>query len=414
MSNFLNNEANRCLQCKNARCQKGCPINTPIPEIIKLFKENKIEEAGEILFSNNPLSAICSIVCPVEEQCQKDCVRGIKGDPVEFNKIEEYISNRFLQEVKLHQEIKLEDRIAIVGSGPAGITIALILAKKGYKVTIYEAHSKIGGVLRYGIPEFRLSKHILDKLEEELVSLNVKIRPNTVIGPVLTLDKLREDGYKAIFVGTGVWNPKALGVKGESFGHVHYAINYLKDPSVYRLGEKVCIIGAGNVAMDAARTAKRNGAKEVTVLYRKGFDDMPATRLEINEAKEDGVRFELFKAPLEILDEGIKYIETERIVTESGRVSTRNLDGTENVFKCDSVIIAVSQSPKDNIVSSTKGLDIDRYGLIVVDELGHTTKEGVFASGDVVTGAKTVVAAVAHAKIVAKTMDKFVRQLENN
>ena len=251
----------------------------------------------------------------------------------------------------------------------------------------------------------------MDRLEKELISLNVKIRPNTLIGPVLTLDKLREDGYKAIFVGTGVWNPKALGVKGESLGHVNYAINYLKDPSVYRLGDKVCIIGAGNVAMDAARTAKRNGAKEVTVLYRKGFEDMPATRLEINEAKEDGVRFELFKAPLEILDEGVKYIETERIVTEGGRVSTRNLEGTENIFECDSVIIAVSQSPKDNIVSSTKGLNIDRYGLIVVDELGHTTKKGVFASGDVVTGAKTVVAAVAHAKVVAETMDKFCEDL---
>lgn len=412
MINFLNEEANRCLQCKNARCQKGCPINTSIPEVIKLYKENKIEEAGEILFNNNPLSAICSIVCPVENQCQKDCVRGIKGNPVEFNKIEEYISNRFLQEVKLHQKVKLEDKVAIVGSGPAGITIALILARKGYKVTIFEAHNKIGGVLRYGIPAFRLSKDVLDKLEEELVSLNVKIRANTVIGPVLTLDKLREDGYKSIFVGTGVWNPKAIGIKGESFGHVHYAINYLKDPSVYRLGDRVCIIGAGNVAMDAARTAKVNGAKEVTVLYRKGFEDMPATRLEINEAKEDGVRFELFKAPLEILDEGVKYIETERIVTESGRVSTRNLEGTENVFQCDSVIIAVSQSPKDNIVSSTKGLDIDKYGLIVVDELGHTTKKGVFASGDVVTGAKTVVAAVAHAKVVAEAMDEFCKSLK--
>lgn len=412
MSNFLNDEANRCLQCKNARCQKGCPINTPIPEIIKLFKEDRIEEAGEILFNNNPLSAICSIVCPVENQCQKDCIRGIKETPVKFNEIEQYISNKFLEEVKLHQEIRLDDRVAIIGSGPAGITIALILARKGYKVTIFEAHSKIGGVLRYGIPAFRLSKTVLDKIEEELVSLNVKIRPNTVIGPVLTLDKLREDGYKAIFVGTGVWNPKALGVKGESFGHVHYAINYLKDPSVYRLGDRVCIIGAGNVAMDAARTAKRNGAREVTVLYRKGFEDMPATRLEINEAREDGIRFELFKAPLEILDEGVKYIETERIVTESGRVSTRNLEGTESVFECDSVIIAVSQSPKDNIVSSTKGLNTDKYGLIVVDDLGHTTKEGIFASGDVVTGAKTVVAAVAHAKLVADAMDKYCKELK--
>lgn len=412
MVDFLNDEANRCLQCKNARCQKGCPINTPIPEIIKLYKENKIDEAGEILFNNNPLTAICSIVCPVENQCQKDCIRGIKETPVRFNEIEQDISKRFLDNIKLEQEAKLNDRIAIIGSGPAGITIAIILARKGYKVTIFESHSKIGGVLRYGIPEFRLSKGVLDKIEDALVGLGVKIRPNTLIGPVLTLDKLREDGYKAIFVGTGVWNPKALGVKGESFGHVHYAINYLKDANVYRLGDRVCIIGAGNVAMDAARTAKRNGAKEVTVLYRKGFEDMPATKFEIKEAKEDGVKFELFKAPLEILDEGVRYIETERIVTESGRVSTRNLEGTENIFECDSVIIAVSQSPGDNIVSTTRGLNIDRYGLIIVDDLGNTTKEGVFASGDVVTGAKTVVSAVAHAKLVAETMDKYCKDFK--
>lgn len=400
-------EADRCLLCKNARCKANCPISTEIPEVIRLFKEGKLDEAGEILFENNPLSAVCAIVCPHEDQCKGNCIRGIKGEPIPFCEMEEFISLKYLKNVKLEKVGNRDERIAIIGAGPAGITLSIILARKGFKVTLFDAHEKIGGVLRYGIPEYRLHNSIIDRYEEILIELGVKIRPNTLIGPVLTLDKLFFDGYKAVFIGTGVWNPKTLNIKGESLGNVHYAIDYLKSPNVYNLGKKVAVIGAGNVAMDAARVAKRNGAEEVYILYRKGFENMPCTRAELEEAKEDDVNFELFKAPIELTEQGVKYIETKNEVSEDGKVSTITIEGTEGMFECDSVIIAVSQSPRKNIVANTTGLDTNKWGLLLTDDKGHTTRNGVFASGDVVTGANTVVHAVFYAKIVAESIEEY-------
>ena len=337
-----------------------------------------------------------------------NCIKGIKDKPVKFHELETHISSEYLKNAKFKQEQKLKDKIAIVGSGPAGITLAFNLAKRGYQITIFEKNSEIGGVLRYGIPDFRLSREVLDNIEERLLDLNVKIRYNALIGPVLTLDKLLEDGYKAIFIGTGVWNPKDIGIKGETLGHVHYAINYLKSPKSFRLGEKVIIIGAGNVAMDAARTAKYYGAKEVTVVYRKDFEHMTATNAEIEDAKEEGVKFELFKAPVEIVDEGVVFIDT-KMIEEDGKSKIINVEGSEKLMEADSVIIAVSQSPKNNIVSNTENLETNKYGLLIADEIGHTTREGVFASGDVVTGARTVVEAVAHAKKVADAIDEYCK-----
>ena len=400
-------EADRCLLCKNARCKANCPISTEIPEVIRLFKEGKLDEAGEILFENNHLSAVCAIVCPHEDQCKGNCIRGIKGEPIPFCEMEEFISLKYLKNVKLEKVGNRDERIAIIGAGPAGITLSIILARKGFKVTLFDAHEKIGGVLRYGIPEYRLHNSIIDRYEEILIELGVKIRPNTLIGPVLTLDKLFFDGYKAVFIGTGVWNPKTLNIKGESLGNVHYAIDYLKSPNVYNLGKKVAVIGAGNVAMDAARVAKRNGAEEVYILYRKGFENMPCTRAELEEAKEDDVNFELFKAPIELTEQGVKYIETKNEVSEDGKVSTITIEGTEGMFECDSVIIAVSQSPRKNIVANTTGLDTNKWGLLLTDDKGHTTRNGVFASGDVVTGANTVVHAVSYAKIVAESIEEY-------
>ena len=405
--NNLKEEANRCFTCKVPKCKKYCTIDTPIPEIIQIFKENKIEEAREKLFNNNPLSAICAIVCPHEDQCLGNCIRGIKDEPVSFHEIERFISRNYLKNVKLKQEDKLNERIAIIGSGPAGISLALILAKKGYKITIFEKKSHIGGVLRYGIPKFRLPVDILDDIENILLDLNVKIRYNALVGPVITIDKLFEDGYDAVFIGTGVWNPKPLNIKGETFGHVHYAIDYLKSPNSYKLGDNVIIIGAGNVAMDAARTAKYYGSKNVTVVYRKDFEDMTATKVEIDDAKEEGVNFELFKSPVEITDDGVIFIDTKKLDDE--RKTMVNIEGSEKLIKADSVIIAISQSPKNNIVSNTTNLDTNKYGLIITDDEGHTTKEGVFASGDVVTGAKTVVEAVANAKKVANSIQEYLK-----
>ena len=403
-------EADRCLLCKNARCKANCPINTEIPEVVKLFKEGKLDEAGAMLFENNPLSAVCAVVCPHEDQCKGNCIRGIKGKPVSFCEIEELISNEYLKKIKLEKTAERNERIAIIGAGPAGITLSIILAKKGFKVTLFDAHEKIGGVLRYGIPEYRLPNSVMDRYEEILLELGVKIRPNTLIGPVITLDKLFFDGYKAVFIGTGVWNPKTLDIKGESLGNVHYAIDYLKSPDVYNLGKKVAVIGAGNVAMDAARVAKRSGAEEVYILYRKGFENMPCTKVELQEAKDDDIKFELFKAPIELTEDGVKYIETKNEVKEDGKVVTVTIDGTEGMFECDSVIIAVSQSPRKNIVANTTGIETNKWGLVLTDDKGHTTREGVFASGDVVTGANTVVHAAAYAKVVAESIEEYCKK----
>lgn len=397
MQKDLVEEANRCLQCKKPRCQSGCPVDTPINEVINMFLNGNIHEAGELLFANNPLSVICSLVCPHEKQCEGSCIVGKKGKPVNFGSIEHYISNYYLDAMKPKFTKSSDKKVAIIGSGPAGITIAVILASRGYDITIFEAHERIGGILRYGIPEFRLPKALLDKLKEKLLEMGIKIRLNTLIGHVLTVDDLFRDGYKAVFVGTGVWRPKALGIKGESLGHVHFAINYLRNPSVYQLGDSLCVIGAGNVAMDAARTAVRHGVKEVSIMYRKGRDAISADKHEVELAEADGVKLELNKSPLEIVDEGVLYHD--------------NLESVDRLFKADSVIIAVSQGPRDFIVSNTKGIDVDERGLISTTESGLTTREGVFASGDVVTGAKTVVEAVRVSKIVAGAIDKYVKSL---
>lgn len=403
-------EADRCLKCKNPRCQSHCPISTPIPEIISLFQENKLHEAGKILFENNPLSAVCSIVCPHEDQCKGFCIKGIKGEPVGFPDIERYISEQYLEELTIEQDPKNGKKVAIVGSGPAGITVAILLAQKGYTVTLFELKDRIGGVLTYGIPDFRLPRSIIDNLEKKLEQLGIYIKVNTLVGPIITIDKLLSDGYSAIFIGTGVWNPKTLNVKGETLGHCHYAIDYLKNPSRYHLGKKVCVIGAGNVAMDAARSAKYYSSEDVTVYYRRGEEDMTATRVEIAEAKEEGVAFELYKAPVEITDEGVLFVSTQKVVKEDGTVSLEIIEGSEEFVPCDSVIIAVSQAPQSNIVNHTSGLDT-KYGLLLTDDKGHTTKEGVFACGDVVSGAKTVINAVVAAKTVADSIHKYCQGL---
>ncbi|MEG0855794.1 MAG: NAD(P)-dependent oxidoreductase [Terrisporobacter sp.] len=410
---LLKEESNRCFVCKNAKCKNHCPIDTPIPQIMELFREDKIDEAAEILFNNNPLSAICGIICPHEDQCLGNCIKRIKGEPIKFHELETIVSSEYLKNASFKQDKVLDDRIAIIGSGPAGIAIAFVLAKKGYKITIFEKNAEIGGVLRYGIPEFRLSREILDNMEKRLLDLNVKIKYNSLVGPVTTIDRLLEDSYSAVFIGTGVWNPKTLNIKGETLGHVHYAINYLKSPKSFRLGEKVVVVGAGNVAMDAARSAKHYGAKEVTVVYRKDFEDMTATKIEIEDAKKEGVEFDLFKAPVKIVEEGIVFIDTKKVENEDGSNKLINIENSEKLMEADSVIIAVSQSPKNNIVSNTKNLETNRHGLLLIDDIGHTTKTGVFASGDVVTGARTVVEAVANAKDVAKSIDEYCIELKN-
>ena len=280
-------------------------------------------------------------------------------------------------------------KAGIIGSGPAGITIAVILAQRGYDITIFESREKIGGVLRYGIPEFRLPKSILERYKEKLIELGIKIRPNTAIGTTISVDDMFRDGYSAIFIGTGVWKPNTLHIKGETLGNVHYAINYLTNPDVYRLGDTVNIIGAGNSAMDVARTALRHGAKKVTVFSRS--DHLAASQREVDYAKIDGVEFVVHVEPVEIVDDGVIFVELEC----DGKGNLSPIRGTENLYQADSTIIAISQGPKDRIVSTTTGLEVNEKGLLVTNTFGETTRDGIFASGDVVRGAKTVVEAVA-------------------
>lgn len=398
-------ENNRCLQCKKPMCKQGCPISTPINEAIGLLKENKIKEAGKLLFDNNPLSVITGLICPHEEFCEGHCVLNHKKSPIQTGSIEHYISEYYLNIVDFKPKINPEKKVAIIGSGPAGLTMAILLARKGYNITIFESHEKIGGVLRYGIPEFRLPKSILDKYHEILVNAGVKIRPNTLVGTVITLDEMFRDGYKAVFVASGTWKPRKLNVQGESLGHVYYAIDYLRSPSTHKLGEKVCVIGGGNVALDCARTAIRKGAKEVTVYYRRGESDMPSSDFEINYAKLDGVNFEFFRAPVEIKDKYVKFAKTN--------VDNNDTEYKEICYDADTVIISISQGPRSLIADSTRDLKLNKLGLVVIDETGKTTKEGVFASGDVVTGAKTVVEAVAAAKIASNTLHEYVTQKYN-
>ena len=398
------NEARRCLNCKKPMCRTGCPINTPIPDMIHAFITGGINDAGHMLFENNPLSLVCSLVCNHENQCEGHCVLARKGAGIHISSIENYISDNYFDKLKPVLAPRKNIRCAIIGSGPAGITIAIILATRGYDVTIFESRDQIGGVLRYGIPEFRLPKTILDRYKKLMTSMGIRIRPNTSIGAAIGVDDLFRDEYRSIFIGTGVWKPNTLGIKGESLGNVHYAINYLSNPDSYTLGNSLNVIGAGNAAMDVARTALRKGVRQVTVFSRA--DTVAASQHEMEYALMDGVSFEYCKAPVEITDEGVIFSDVS--CGEDG--SFQEIPGTEKLYPADSTIISISQGPRDRIVSTTYGIEVNERGLIITDANGHTTRRGVFASGDVVKGAKTVVEAVRCSKQVADAMDTFMRE----
>ena len=406
MALHVMDEANHCLGCKNPRCQQGCPIHTNIPEVIRLLKANKLNEAGRMLFENNPLTTVCSLVCNHENQCEGHCIRGIKGAPVHFSVIENYISSTYASQMVAGPAKPNGKRTAIIGAGPAGLTIAVILARYGYDVTIFEAHDKIGGVLRYGIPEFRLPKSVLDDFEYRHLRLKgIKVRPNTDIGKAITLEDLFRDGYKAVFIGTGVWNPNALHIKGESLGNVHFAINYLQNPDVYHLGSHVVIIGAGNAAMDVARTAIRHGTRHV--LCVSITKKIAASDYEASYARLEGVEFLYNKKPVEITDKGVVLRDLDE--AEDGTLTER--PGTEMIYPADSVVVSISQGPTMTIAENEKKIETNARGLFVTDEVGRTTMPGVFASGDAVKGARTVVEAVAYSKKVAEAMHEYMQTL---
>ena len=396
-------EAKRCLNCKKPRCQEGCPIHTPIPVMIQMLLQGEMPEAAEMVFANNPLSVICSLVCDHEKQCEGHCVKGIKGEPVHISSIENYISDTCFDRMKLEQLPKNGKRIAVVGAGPAGITIAILMACRGYKVTIFEVKEKIGGIMRYGIPEFRLPKSILDRYYVKMKELGILFRPNFALGGSTGVEDLLRDGYHAVFIGTGTWRPYQLHIPGETFGNVHYGINYLNNPDVYDLGDRVLVIGAGNAAMDVARTAIRKGSRHVTVY---SITEVPAASpKEVEYAKLDGVEFEYLQTAIEIRDEGAIICDVEW--TEDGKLVKK--EETARLVPADSIIISISQGPQDRIVNRDKELQVDDRGLLKTDANGETTMPGVFASGDVVTGAKTVVEAVKYSKMIADAMDEYVK-----
>lgn len=399
-------EANRCLQCKKPRCQEGCPIHTNIPEVIRLLKEGKLNDAGWMLFENNPLTTVCSLVCNHENQCEGHCVRGIKEAPVHFSIIENYISTTYANQMVKGPAPSNGRKAAVIGAGPAGLTIAIILARKGYGVTIFDSRDKIGGVMRYGIPDFRLPDSVLDDMAYRHLELKgIRFRPNTYIGSAITIDDLFRDGYQSVFVGAGLWRPRKLNIRGESLGHVAYAINYLASPAAFRLGERIMVIGTGNSAMDCARTAIRHGARYVSCVNLT--DTLTASQYESSYAKLEGVDFIYSKCTLEIREDGVILADSQK--TETGRIEP--VPGTEKLYPCTGVIIAVSQGAESNLITTTKDIDISRSGLLTVDADGHTSRPGVFAAGDAASGARTVVEAVANSKRVAEAMHEYMQSL---
>ncbi len=400
-------EAKRCLGCKKPLCSTGCPISTEIPRMISLFKEGKVKEAGRMLFENNPLSLVCSLVCDHNKQCEGHCVLARKGQGIHISSIENYISDASLDTMEIESAPENGNMVAVIGAGPAGITIAIEMTKKGYDVTIFDSKDKIGGILQYGIPEFRLPKSILVRLRKKLVDMGIKIRPNTTIGGALVIDDLFADGYKAIFIGTGVWRPKKLGVRGESLGNVHFAIDFLANPNAYELGDDVAIIGAGNTAMDVARTILRSGHHNVTIYARRNRID--ASEEEREYAALDGASFEFCMKVDRITPDGPVF--RKNIIDEEGNITGESEE--EYAVHASSTIIAVSQGPKSKLVDTTEGLKPSESGLLLTNEKGETTHPGIFAAGDVVLGAKTVVEAVHYAKMVAVSMDEYIRGLKD-
>lgn len=388
-------EAERCLECKRPLCSEGCPVHTPIPQVIALFKERRLADAGEMLFDNNPMSAVCSLICNHSAQCEGHCVRGRKGSPVHFSAIESYVSGTYLDRMRLVAGEKVGKRVAVIGSGPASLVVAIKLALAGVDVTVFERQPDVGGVLRYGIPEYRLAKSLVSKYRDRLTDLGVRVRPNTTIGEAITIDDLFRDGYDAVFAGTGTWRAKTAGVSGEAGGNVLFGMDYLVSPETCSIGQRVAVIGAGNTAMDVARTALRQGASEVTLYARSKH--VSASSDEVEYAELDGAELVFGKAIQSIDDTGVSF-RTAIFDDDDNVVGyEEELDHVE----CDTVIVAVSQKPRNILISTTEGLEGDDRGLLIVDETGATTKAGVYAAGDVVTGPKTVVHAVEAAKRAA-------------
>ena len=404
------NEAKRCLQCKKPHCVEGCPVNIHIPEFIHEVAEGNFEKAYEIITDTNALPALSGRVCPQETQCESKCVRGNKGEPVAIGRLERFVADWYRENINAMPK-KAESngiKVAVVGSGPAGLTVAVLLARWGYDVTIFDARDKIGGVMRYGIPNYRLPDSVLDDFQYRHLELKgIHVRPNTAIGKTITIDDLFRDGYKSVFIGAGLWKANAMHIKGETLGNAAFGIDYLANSKAFQLGDDIAVIGVGNSAMDCARTAIRNGARHVTCYARRDEECISASEHEVRYAKLEGVGFRFCKAPVEIRENGI--ICRDTVKGEDGKFT--QVEGSETFYPHTGVIVSVSQGSESNLVKTTTGIETNQRGLLTVNEDGSTTREGVFAGGDAVMGARTVVEAVAIAKKVAESMDAYMKAL---
>ncbi len=426
-------EANRCLNCKNKPCVGGCPVSIDIPGFIAKIREKDFEGAYKVISASSSLPAVCGRVCPQETQCESKCVRGIKGEPVAIGRLERFVADWH----NAHSEAAPEKpasnghKCAVIGAGPSGLTCAGDLAKMGYKVTVFEALHLAGGVLVYGIPEFRLPKTIVQHEIENLKSLGVDIETNVVIGKTIEIDELFEKGYEAVFIGSGAGLPRFMNIPGENLKGVYSANEFLTRVNLMKAykpdsdtpvknSRSVAVVGGGNVAMDAARCAKRLGAENVYIVYRRGEEEMPARNEEIEHAKEEGIIFKTLTNPVEILGNEHKFVNGMKCVEmelgepdESGRRRPVVKEGSEFILDVDCVIMSIGTSPNPLIRNTTKGLDTNKHGCFIADENGQTSREGVFAGGDAVTGAATVILAMGAGKTAAKAMDEYIKSKNN-
>lgn len=424
-------EAQRCLNCKHKPCVSGCPVQINIPEFIAHVAKGDFEAAYGVIARSSSLPAVCGRVCPQENQCEGKCVRGIKGESVGIGRLERFVADWHNAHSDGKTEVKPQSnghKVAVIGSGPSGLTCAGDLAKKGYEVTVFEALHLAGGVLVYGIPEFRLPKAIVQREIDGLVSLGVKIDTNMVIGKVLSIDELMSEyGFEAVFIGSGAGLPRFMNIPGENLKGVYSANEFLtrvnlmkayKDGSTTPIknSKKVAVVGGGNVAMDAARCAKRLGAEEVYIVYRRSEQELPARREEVEHAKEEGIIFKLLSNPVEILPDDNKFVKGMKCVEmelgepdESGRRRPQVKANSEFVIDVDCVIMSIGTSPNPLIKSTTKGLETQKWGGIIADETGLTSREGVFAGGDAVTGAATVILAMGAGKNAAAAIDEYIK-----
>ncbi len=423
-------EATRCLNCKNKPCINGCPVSVNIPDFIQHVIAKDFEGAYKSITESNLLPAICGRVCPQESQCEEKCVRGIKGEPVAIGRLERFVADYHMQNSQ-EKQVKPETnghKVAIVGSGPSGLACASDLAKFGYEVTIFEAFHTPGGVLVYGIPEFRLPKAIVQKEIDNLKDLGVEIMTNMVIGKTLSIDELEEMGYEAVFVGTGAGTPSFMKIDGESLIGVYSANEYLTRVNLMkayidgydtpiRKSKSVAVVGGGNVAMDAARTAKRLGAENVYIVYRRSLDELPARREEVHHAMEEGIIFKLLNNPVKINGNENKEVSSIECVEmelgepdASGRRRPITKEGSNFTIDVDTVIMSIGTSPNPLIRSTTKGIDTNKWGCLVVDEKMATTRVGIYAGGDAVTGAATVILAMGAGKTAAEAINEYIKQ----